>query len=451
MATDLPERAPVRRRIAAIGALVAALASIALIVQATAANIGGVIVSLLGLAVTVGAGWHALVRRGLVRTLSVIVALAALAVVVWGLVLGDFSLARGAAIIVTTAIAVGLARVALGRTEADIAARVEAMPSAPRARRPVLLMNPRSGGGKVERFHLEDECRARGIEPIVLQPGDDLLELAEAAVARGADVIGMAGGDGSQALVASIATKHDVAHVVVPAGTRNHFALDLGLDRDDVVGALEAYTDGLERRIDLATVNGRIFVNNASMGLYAKIVQSPEYRDAKVQTVLSMLPDLLGPDAVPMDLRFVGPDGEQQTSAHMLLVSNDPYRLDEPNARGTREHLDAGTLGIVSLQVNTAADAQQLIALNTVGQIARFPGWLEWSDPAFQVESGGPVEVGVDGEAMSLDPPLEFHSIPGALRVRTPRKAPGVSPATRATNPWALEDLIKIAVGTRSS
>ncbi len=128
-------------------------------------------------------------------------------------------------------------------------------------------MNPKSGGGKAERFHLADECRQRGIEPVVLKPGDDLLQLAEDAIARGADVIGMAGGDGSQALVASVAARHGVPHVCVPAGTRNHFALDLGLDRSDVVGALDAFTDGVERRIDLATDNGRTFVNNASLGL----------------------------------------------------------------------------------------------------------------------------------------------------------------------------------------
>ena len=128
------------------------------------------------------------------------------------------------------------------------------------------------------------EARRRGIEPIVLQPGDDLLELAEDAIARGAQVIGMAGGDGSQALVATVAARHDVAHVCIPAGTRNHFALDLGLDRDDVVGALDAFTDGVERRIDLARVNDRVFVNNASLGVYAKVVQSEAYRDAKLET-----------------------------------------------------------------------------------------------------------------------------------------------------------------------
>ena len=106
----------------------------------------------------------------------------------------------------------------------------------------------------------------------------------------------MAGGDGSQALVATVAMRHDVAHVCVPAGTRNHFALDLGLDRNDVVGALDAFTDGVERRVDLASLNERIFVNNASLGVYARIVQSDDYRDAKLTTWKRMLPDMVGQD-----------------------------------------------------------------------------------------------------------------------------------------------------------
>ena len=135
-------------------------------------------------------------------------------------------------------------------------------------------MNLKSGGGKAERFELVDLCRDRGIEPIVLHPGDDLRQLAEDAVRRGADLLGMAGGDGSQALVASVASQHGIPFVVVPAGTRNHFALDLGLDRADVPGSLNAYEDGVDATVDLAEVNGRVFVNNVSMGVYAKIVQS---------------------------------------------------------------------------------------------------------------------------------------------------------------------------------
>jgi diacylglycerol kinase family enzyme len=237
-------------------------------------------------------------------------------------------------------------------------------------------MNLKSGGGKAERFRLEDKCRARGIEPIVLQQGDDLRQLAEDAIARGADVIGMAGGDGSQALVATVAAEHQIPHVVIPAGTRNHFALDLGLDRDDVVGALDAFADGVERRIDLAEVNGRVFVNNASLGLYAKIVQSPEYRDAKVKTAAGMLPGLIGPEATPLDLRFTGPDGTEYPTAQLILVSNDPYQLDHIGGRGTRARLDAGTLGVVAARTEGPRQAHQFVALEAAGQIRRFEGWL---------------------------------------------------------------------------
>ena len=143
-----------------------------------------------------------------------------------------------------------MARVALGH---DLAPAPAGAVSVGPARRGVLLMNPWSGGGKVERFALEDEARRRGVTPIVLRRGDDLRTLAEHAAEQGADVIGMAGGDGSQALVADVARRHDLPFVCVPAGTRNHFALDLGLDRDDVAAALDAYGTAVERRIDLAT------------------------------------------------------------------------------------------------------------------------------------------------------------------------------------------------------
>jgi diacylglycerol kinase family enzyme len=309
-------------------------------------------------------------------------------------------------------------------------------------------MNLKSGGGKATRFHLEDECRARGIEPIVLQPGDDLLQLAEDAIARGADVIGMAGGDGSQALVATVAARHQIPHVVIPAGTRNHFALDLGLDRDDVVGALDAFTDGVERRIDLAEVNGRVFVNNASLGVYAKVVQSDAYRDAKLNTWTEMLPDLLGPDAPPFDIECTLPDGCVLDDAPLLLVSNNPYQLTHLAGAGTRVTIDSGELGVVAARVHSAADVARLVALQLAGQVERYPGLLSWSARELEVRSRGPLEVGLDGEALVLDPPLRFASMPGALRVRLPSGA-GLAPAARAValTRANLSGLLRVAAG----
>jgi hypothetical protein len=138
-------------------------------------------------------------------------------------------------------------------------------------RRPVLFVNPGSGDGKAARAGLAERAREKEIEAVILAPGQDLDALARQAVAAGADALGMAGGDGSLAVVAAVAAAHSIPFVCVPvvcvpAGTRNHFALDVGMGRHDVIGALDAFTDGVERQIDMAEVNGRAFLNNASLG-----------------------------------------------------------------------------------------------------------------------------------------------------------------------------------------
>ncbi len=201
------------------------------------------------------------------------------------------------------------------------------LPPAPAPQRAVLFFNPRSGGGKAERFSLPAEARARGIEPIELRPSDDLETLVRDTVAGGADALAMAGGDGSQAIVAEIASEHGLPYACIPAGTRNHFALDLGVDRNDVVGALDAFVDGGERRVDLGEVNGRVFVNNVSLGLYAEAVQSAGYRDAKLRTLLDMAPDAVGDEVATGGLRWSGPAGSEHQWAAAILVSNNRYRL----------------------------------------------------------------------------------------------------------------------------
>ena len=153
----------------------------------------------------------------------------------------------------------------------------------------MLLINPRSGDGKAARAALADRARERGVEPVVLGPTDDLATLIAIAVDNGADALGMAGGDGSLATVAAAAAEHDLPFICLPAGTRNHFALDLGIARHDLLGALDAFTDGLERRIDMAEVNGRPFLNNISLGGSGDAVQRSGYRDAKLQTMLDTL------------------------------------------------------------------------------------------------------------------------------------------------------------------
>jgi hypothetical protein len=357
------------------------------------------------------AGWYGVLRRGLPRVVGLGVGLLALSAAILIPLTDGSHVAEAVLIGFGVVSTVGLARAAFRRKTL--------LPPAPPPQRPVLFYNPKSGGGKAERFSLASEARARGIEPIELTLGSDLGELVGGAVARGADALAMAGGDGSQAIVAAIAAEHGIPYACVPAGTRNHFALDLGVDRDDVVGALDAFVEGGERRVDLAEVNGRVFVNNVSLGLYAVAVQKPGYREAKLRTLLDTVPDVMGPDGAGLDLNWRGPGGHEHHSGAAVLVSNNRYRLGTAVGSGTRPRIDDGMLGVTVASAPTGRPA---------GRLAQRP-WREWSTPAFEVQSDAPVPAGIDGEAMTLEPPLRFRIRPGVLRVRIARKHPGASPS----------------------
>ena len=270
--------------------------------------------------------------------------------------------------------------------------------------RPVLFLNPRSGGGKAERAGLAERARVRGIDVVALRREQNLATLVEDAVARGADALGAAGGDGSLAVVASAALAHDLPFVCVPAGTRNHFALDLGVDRGDLVGSLDAFTDGVERRIDVAEVNGRLFLNNVSLGIYGDAVREPTYRDAKARTLLETAAHVLGPGGAAVDLQLLDDQGRSHRNPAVVLVSNNPYSLEPPDAPGTRARLDGGQLGILVLDEVRP------------GQ----PPGRTWTATQFEVTGPAPVHAGVDGEPVELTPPLRFVIRHNALRVRVP-------------------------------
>jgi diacylglycerol kinase family enzyme len=347
----------------------------------------------------------------------------------------------GAVVVVLTGerIGVGLVAVALLLVSVALARRVFGvrveLPAADPPKRPIVIWNPKSGGGKAVSNHLADEARKRGIEPIELKPGDDLEQLVRDAVTAGADGLAAAGGDGTQALVASIAAEHDLPFACIPAGTRNHFALDLGVDRDDVVGALDAFVNGGERRIDLAEVNGRVFVNNASLGLYAEAVQREGYRDAKLRTILDTAPDVLGsqPSGPTSTLGWRSEDGAAHESAAVILVSNNTYRLGRPVGSGSRPRIDGGELGVAVLNTADGAGGR----------------WQQWSTPTFEVTSSQPIPLGVDGEALVMEPPLRFLSRPSALRVRLAPQHPGASPVAGLPNGVAdlLKRLVAVAAG----
>jgi diacylglycerol kinase family enzyme len=393
-----------QRRLGAAAALVLLSASLVLAVVLMVSSFPRGLTVFVCVVAAIAVGWWGVVRGGWERVVGGIAAAvllvgAVVLLVVEGHLLGNLLVVVGIVL-------------ALGAARQAFAVHV-ALPAGAAPVRPVLFYNPKSGGGKAERFDVAGEARARGVEPIELKRGDDLAVIVRDAIARGADALGMAGGDGSQAVVAAIAAEHGLPYVCVPAGTRNHFALDLGVDRDDVVGALDAYLQGGERVVDLAEVNGRVFVNNVSLGVYAEAVQSEAYRDAKLRTLVDTMPAVLGPQGEGLDLHWVGPDGRRAETNAVVLVSNDPYRLGRPLGSGTRPRMDAGRLGVAVIGAR-GGGARRI---------------QQWATESFEVESAHPVAAGIDGEAVRLDPPLRFRSRPGALRVRIAPQHPGASPS----------------------
>ena len=246
----------------------------------------------------------------------------------------------------------------------------------------------------------------------------------------------MAGGDGSQAVVAMVAAEQDLPYACIPAGTRNHFALDLGVDRDDVVGALDAFVDGRERRVDLAEVNGRVFVNNVSIGLYAEAVQREGYREAKLRTILDTLPEVLGPEGKGLDLRWSGPGG---LSTPPVRRSSSPTIATASGVRSARAPGRGSTTGCWGSPSHPRRPQ--------AGALQR--PWREWSAPAFEVDADGPVSAGIDGEAVALDAPLRFRILPAALRVRIAAAHPGASPsAAMPEGAWeTVRALARMAAG----
>ena len=443
---SLPRKSGLRRRLCAVATLVLLLMVSALQIADVLQQPLRLVLLLVLVAVVPAALWYAITRAGSKGRAAAAVALMALTGAIVLISTSGWQLLLRASLIV---VAFLLGAYALGEDTRTLKSKTKTGVKVGPAKRPVLILNARSGGGKAEHFHLEEECRRRGVKPITIKTGDDIRALAQREIDAGADAIGVAGGDGSLAPVAGVAAANNVPFVVVPAGTFNHFALDLGLDRNHVLAALDAFGDAVERRVDLGEVNGRLFVNNVSVGLYASIIRRPEYRNAKVDTTLKELPKLLGEGSHPFDFHFLGPDGARCDAAHLVLVSNGPYGK-QVLGLDTRPRLDTGELGIVSVTLPDPASERRLLDALASGRLERYEGFQTWSAPVFELTSGASIAAGLDGESVDLDPPLRFASRRAALRVRLPKHAIGLSPAARAEGlVHAIPDLWNIAVGRR--
>ncbi|MFH9011778.1 diacylglycerol/lipid kinase family protein [Streptomyces sp. NPDC017943] len=439
MGSAMSERQHRRQRWAARAALAAA--ALAVLLPLVAGGLGGLLLlaaGVAGLGLTAAALWWVLSRRGVVR-----MAAGALAVVAPVALLTLFAAANLLWVVFVSLLlwsgAVWSGRYAL-RSTGLRAVRVKEYRTPP-PERPFLLLNPRSGGGKVERFQIKEKAEALGARVVLLDPDrqQDVTALARAAVADGADLLGVAGGDGTQALVAAVAAEHGLPFLVIAAGTRNHFAMDLGLDRDDPATCLDALTDGVELRVDLGFAEDRPFVNNASFGVYGAVVQSPGYREDKVGAALERLPDLLTRQSGPR--LTARADGTTIADPQAVLVSNNAYRMDDPFGFGRRERLNSGRLGVLAVRVDSAVEAAELLLS------PRPEGLTVLTAQHVLVEADEPhLEVGLDGEALTLPSPVHCRIARRALRVRVPRDRPGVPEAPPRLD-WRRLRKLAAAVG----
>ena len=320
--------------------------------------------------------------------------------------------------------------------------------------RALIVMNPHSGGGKVERFALVERARQLGADVALTGPDLDAAELVRRGAEQGAQVLGVAGGDGSVSAAAAVAADVDRPLLVIPAGTRNHFARDLGLDLRDPAAAMDALHDGEPVRVDLGVVrsrvsvdsqvlvDSRVFVNNVSFGLYAEALLEPGYRQAKARAFASVAPRYLeGRQAVEAAVRA---PQEMIDGPQVVLISNNPYHLATLRHLGRRFGLDAGLLGLVVIKRPAELPpAPPDLLTHLRAELRREPrtgspsaGVVTWAAPTVELSGSGPVPTGIDGEPVTLELPVRCSIRPQALQVLLPRRRPGVPPEpTRGRRP----------------
>ena len=425
---EVPQKVRAKHRGFAALALVCALIAAGLFLVGIVQEFPEFLVPLIPMVLVLWLAWRTITRRGRKRIISALALLFMFIVLVAAVVWANFD----SKILLAIAVAV------IGNNLfSSLALSWTYLPTdqhfVKKAHHPVLIINTRSGGGAAQKAGLEEAAGRLEVKVVVLGPDDDLGQLAQDAVAAGADCIGMAGGDGSLAVVAGVAMEHDLPFVCIPAGTRNHFAMDLGLDRSDLRSGLDAFGAASERRVDVGKVNDRLFLNNVSVGAYGQIVASSEYRDNKLGTTMGRIPDLVGPDSEALDLQFVDEDGDAHESAVVIHISNNTYDFG-PLSLGGRASMSDGLLGIVALVKPDSVTT---------------PPLLRWSAAKFDLNSSESIAAGVDGEYALLEPPLKFAIDPMALRLRVPKQVLGISPTAKRPSLTlrTLVDLSDVAMG----
>lgn len=297
---------------------------------------------------------------------------------------------------------------------------------------PALIINPKSGDGRAMKAHIDRLATRMGVNVLLTKPDESVEVTAERAAAQGADVLGISGGDGSIGAVAKVAIAHHLPMVVLPGGTRCHFARDLGLEPKKIVDSLSAF-QGVERQVDAADFNGRVFLNNVSFGLYADIVDHPEYRGHKLRVSLDTMRALARGDRPLYDLQFAH-DENIFSQAFQVLVGVNRYDMVDLFELGHRERMDEGILQVTvisKLDEKVIRELMEAVSIAKLRKRSASDAFFQWTTETFSMHNNlGHIVAGVDGEREEYTTPAQITVLPKALGIYVP--AEGVRSRTKS-------------------
>lgn len=290
-----------------------------------------------------------------------------------------------------------------------------------------VIVNTASGPGEESRAQwVRDAFAARQLAADVMELGKDggLAALVARAMRKAPPLLVAGGGDGTVGAIAAYLVDGDVAFGVLPLGTLNHFAKDLGIPLvlEQAVGVI---ADGHRVAVDAGELNGRVFLNNSSLGLYPRIVSDRE--QARHRLHMGKWPALAratwhalrDPHAFTVNIRV---DGEVlQRRTPFVFIGNNRYQL-QGFAAGSRPRLDEGVLSLYVLRPQTFLGFLRIALRAVLGRVSSSEDFESFTATELQVESSrAQVGVALDGEVAQMDTPLRYRIRPRALQVLAPR------------------------------
>jgi diacylglycerol kinase family enzyme len=293
--------------------------------------------------------------------------------------------------------------------------------------RALVVLNARSGAGcgpeRIDRLQASFEAVGLAAQVVLAQGGDEIFAAIDRARDAGVDMVVAGGGDGTQSAVASRLVDTDLVQGVLPFGTLNHFAKDLGIPLKEE-DAIRVLAEGSVRQVDVGEVNGHVFINNSSLGLYPEIVRERELQQVRLgkskwRALASAA--LHATEGRPGLAVRIDADGEPQLRrTPFVFIGNNRYTM-EGFAVGGRESLERGELALYFSQRRGRLGLLALAVRALTRRLEQARDFETVTGGSFVISTrDARIRVATDGEVAMMDTPLEYRIRPKALRVMVP-------------------------------